>query len=69
MSKTQSDPSQFDPGAARQGNFINYYQFNPAKNRVDLIPNDLIKQLDLGNADKPVLGLDVGCNTGVSLQT
>ena len=54
-----------DPGAARQGNFINYYQFNPADQRIKHIPKDLVSaHVD---RDGPVVALDIGCNAGVSL--
>ncbi len=53
-----------DPGAARQGNFINYYSFNPAEKRTRLIPRDAI-QKHATNGSNQLLCLDVGCNTGV----
>ena len=53
-----------EPGAARQGNFINYYQFNPAEKRISLLPRDLLKHAQNKEGDK--LCLDIGCNTGVS---
>ena len=52
-----------DPGAARFGNFINYYEFNPAEERVSRLPGNLLRDLDL--AEESVLGLDIGCNAGV----
>ena len=30
-----------DPGAARHGNFINYYEFHPPEERVGLLPPGL----------------------------
>lgn len=55
-----------DPGAAPYGNFINYYSFNPPENRLSLIPTTLLQ--DLGYSDtQNTLILDVGCNSGVSL--
>ena len=59
MSSTRGE----DPGAARQGNFINYYQFNPPENRLKHLPKDLLSKHCGG---KDLLALDVGCNTGVS---
>ena len=50
-----------DPGAARLGNFINYYQFNPAANRIVHL-NDP----QLLNTSPPPYCLDIGCNSGVS---
>lgn len=55
-----------DPGGARLGNFINYYQFNPAQNRIVHIPKDLLKKHLPHFNSKPILGLDIGCNSGVS---
>ena len=57
----------FDPGAARHGNFINYYEFNPPENRTQLLGTHLgdFVANEIGHAD--VACLDVGCNTGVSL--
>ena len=52
-----------DPGAARFGNFINYYSFNPPENRMKTIPEDLLSRLDL--RESPVTILDIGCNAGV----
>ncbi len=54
----------FAPGAARQGNFINYYQFNPAQERVSLLPGDLLRLADGEGGE--IVCLDVGCNSGVS---
>jgi len=56
-----------DPGGARQGNFINYYQFNPPTQRISHLPADL-----LARVEGPRVALDVGCNSGdltVALQT
>ena len=54
-----------DPGAARFGNFINYYQFNPPENRLKFLPANLSSLLDLKK--EPITVLDVGCNAGVSI--
>jgi hypothetical protein len=66
-----SDETLAEPGAARFGNFINYYQFNPADKRVCHLPKSLlqtlVQQKEKTLADNsPILCLDVGCNTGVS---
>ena len=61
-----------DPGAARQGNFINYYQFNSPDKRLEHINKNFLRDLcggggaDDSNSDSPILALDVGCNSGVS---
>ena len=55
-------PASVHPGAARNGNFINYYQFNPAEERVKLVPRDIL----LDGKEVALVCLDVGCNSGVS---
>jgi hypothetical protein len=56
-----------DPGAARLGNFINYYQFNPPSERLSLLfPDKLYNRLDLHKSEDSIVCLDVGCNSGVS---
>ena len=56
-----------DPGAARLGNFINYYSFNPAENRVKHLPLDLLQSnIEPRSSDGPILCLDIGSNSGVS---
>ena len=56
-----------DPGAARLGNFINYYQFNPPSERLShLFPKKLYNELELCATDDHLVCLDVGCNSGVS---
>ena len=64
----KQSPHSFDPGAARQGNFINYYEFNPAEKRIGLIPEDILLRhaANWGAEDGALIGLDIGCNTGVS---
>lgn len=61
-----------EPGAARRGNFVDYYRFNPAENRVKHIPTDLLAATisaspEAPATDRKITCLDVGCNTGVSL--
>lgn len=55
--------STYDSGASRFGNFLNYYQFNPAENRLRLLPPNIWKV----RRDQDVICLDVGCNVGVSI--
>jgi hypothetical protein len=52
-----------DPGAVRHGNFINYYQFNSAESRLQLLPTDLWKV----KSDQSFVCLDMGCNSGVNI--
>lgn len=55
----------FEPGAAKYGNFINYYDFNSATERLNLLPleDNLWKTSSVKSTD-PYLVLDVGCNAG-----
>lgn len=61
-----------DPGATRYGNFINYYTFNSADDRLALLPTHIWSQLPAGGPadDKTThntdyfLALDIGCNAG-----
>ncbi|CAH1249796.1 BCDIN3D [Branchiostoma lanceolatum] len=55
---------EFSPGAAPFGNFINYYSFNPPENRLKLLPADFYTILKENCTDRPLLGLDIGCNSG-----
>uniref|UniRef100_A0A8C6K1W8 RNA methyltransferase n=1 Tax=Melopsittacus undulatus TaxID=13146 RepID=A0A8C6K1W8_MELUD len=52
-----------EPGAAPYGNFPNYSRFHPAEDRVRLLPRGLLRSLFPG-PERPLLGLDVGCNSG-----
>lgn len=57
------DPLQFggdDPGAVTLGNFINYYEFHPPEERLNLLPDNLL----LDRVNRPHVFLDIGCNTG-----
>jgi len=63
MDSEKKKGSGEDPGGARFGNFINYYQFNPAEERISHLPEDLIRKL-LPEDGRRILGLDVGCNAG-----
>lgn len=50
----------FEPGAARFGNFINYYTFNSVSMRLKTIPTDLLLHLQKSQ----IVCLDIGCNSG-----
>ncbi|NXA92629.1 BN3D2 methyltransferase, partial [Melanocharis versteri] len=52
-----------EPGAAPYGNFPNYSRFHPPEGRVSLLPQGLLRSL-FPAAARPLLGLDVGCNSG-----
>lgn len=54
-----------EPGSVRYGNFINYYTFNPASERLKLIDKDFIKN-DVKTDENIFHVLDIGCNSGVS---
>lgn len=62
------DPGALKPGAAPFGNFPHYSRFHPPEQRLRLLPPELLRQLfpPGGPERRPVLGLDVGCNSGVS---
>ncbi|NXD17324.1 BN3D2 methyltransferase, partial [Nothocercus nigrocapillus] len=51
------------PGAAPYGNFPHYSRFHPPEGRVRLLPPGLLQRL-FPVAARPLLGLDVGCNSG-----
>jgi hypothetical protein len=59
--------SRGEPGAARHGNFINYYEFHPVEERLRLLPPDLASRV--APREGPTLVLDAGCNAGVSLSS
>ena len=61
----QDEKETKDPGAARFGNFINYYSFNPPENRLKSIPDNLLTLID---SDSPICILDIGCNAGVGVK-
>uniref|UniRef100_A0A1B0B0G7 RNA methyltransferase n=1 Tax=Glossina palpalis gambiensis TaxID=67801 RepID=A0A1B0B0G7_9MUSC len=56
-----------NPGAVQFGNFINYYQFNSAEQRLGLLSKKHWF-VEKGCEDSPYLVLDVGCNSGVFTQ-
>ncbi|KAF7383358.1 hypothetical protein HZH66_012708 [Vespula vulgaris] len=51
-----------DPGASRYGNFMNYYQFRSAEERVRQLPRDDVWRSV--RSDRKYVGLDIGCNAG-----
>ena len=51
-----------DPGASRHGNFINYYKFHPADERLQQLPRGIWKS---SFQDQKYIALDIGCNAGV----
>lgn len=54
-----------EPGAVRHGNFINYYNFNSAPERLNLLPIDgNYWKTSSDQSIEPYLVLDVGCNAG-----
>ncbi|NWU93575.1 BN3D2 methyltransferase, partial [Upupa epops] len=55
--------SESAPGAAPYGNFPNYSRFHPPEPRVKLLPRGLLPSL-FPAGPRPLLGLDVGCNSG-----
>lgn len=64
----EEDPAALKPGAAPFGNFPHYSRFHPPEQRLRLLPPELLRQLfpPEGSERRPILGLDVGCNSGVS---
>ncbi|KAM9115225.1 RNA 5'-monophosphate methyltransferase [Pangshura tecta] len=56
-------PGGSEPGAAPYGNFPNYSRFHPPEGRVRLLPPALLGRL-FPAGPSPLLGLDVGCNSG-----
>ncbi|XP_048362130.1 LOW QUALITY PROTEIN: RNA 5'-monophosphate methyltransferase-like [Sphaerodactylus townsendi] len=51
-------------GAAPYGNFPDYSRFHPPEGRVRLLPAGLLSRLFPHRHGGPLLGLDVGCNSG-----
>ena len=56
-----------EPGAARHGNFINYYEFHPPEERLKLLPEGFGSRV--APEEGAALVLDVGCNAGVSFSS
>ncbi|XP_015906366.2 pre-miRNA 5'-monophosphate methyltransferase [Parasteatoda tepidariorum] len=57
-----SNCNEFEPGAARFGNFINYYTFNSVSKRLQALPSDLPSNIKVDH--EPIVCLDIGCNSG-----
>lgn len=49
-----------DPGAVKYGNFINYYQFHPPEQRIEVLPTNIWNK----NIGENSYILDIGCNAG-----
>lgn len=63
----EEEPRILEPGAAPFGNFPHYSRFHPPEQRLRLLPSDLLRRLFPQSPEtRPILGLDVGCNSGVS---
>lgn len=63
----EEEPRVLEPGAAPFGNFPHYSRFHPPEQRLRLLPPELLRQLFPQSPENgPILGLDVGCNSGVS---
>ncbi|XP_061943005.1 probable RNA methyltransferase CG11342 [Apis cerana] len=60
-SRKERQEDKTDPGASRHGNFMNYYQFHPAEERVRQLPHGVWRS---AHPDRKYVGLDVGCNAG-----
>ena len=61
---TNTSGDRGDPGATRHGNFINYYQFHSADERVRQLPRAVLRRA--ATDSRKYVALDVGCNAGVS---
>ncbi|XP_043489393.1 probable RNA methyltransferase CG11342 [Polistes fuscatus] len=59
--ETENMKIKADPGASRYGNFMNYYQFHSAEERVRQLPRDVWQSV---RSDRKYVGLDIGCNAG-----
>lgn len=64
----EEEPRVLEPGAAPFGNFPHYSRFHPPEQRLRLLPPELLRRLfpPERSEARPILGLDVGCNSGVS---
>lgn len=58
----ERNDTKTDPGASKHGNFMNYYQFHPAEERVRQLPHGVWR---VAHPARKYAGLDVGCNAGV----
>ena len=61
-----AEKNEFEPGAAHFGNFINYYEFNPPSNRLELFDDNFCDHAENSLSSTSITCLDIGCNTGVS---
>ncbi|XP_032666316.1 probable RNA methyltransferase CG11342 isoform X3 [Odontomachus brunneus] len=57
----ERNDTKTDPGASKHGNFMNYYQFHPAEERVRQLPHGVWR---VAHPARKYAGLDVGCNAG-----
>ncbi|XP_014476990.1 PREDICTED: probable RNA methyltransferase CG11342 [Dinoponera quadriceps] len=57
----RNNDTKTNPGASRHGNFMNYYQFHPAEERMRQLPHGVWR---LAHPARKYAGLDVGCNAG-----
>ncbi|XP_024885439.1 probable RNA methyltransferase CG11342 [Temnothorax curvispinosus] len=62
--ESERSEEKTDPGAIRHGNFMNYYQFHPAEERVRQLPRGVWQRQRVGHPARKYTGLDVGCNAG-----
>lgn len=53
-----------DAGVAQYGNFINYYSFNSAEERLNLLPTHVWSQVATDDPSDTFVILDIGCNAG-----
>ncbi|XP_007528598.1 RNA 5'-monophosphate methyltransferase [Erinaceus europaeus] len=61
----EEKPRILEPGAAPFGNFPHYSRFHSPEERLRLLPPELLRQLFPRSSEtRPILGLDVGCNSG-----
>ncbi|EPY86220.1 Pre-miRNA 5'-monophosphate methyltransferase [Camelus dromedarius] len=61
----EKEQRALEPGAAPFGNFPHYSRFHPPEQRLLLLPPELLHRLFPQSPEtRPILGLDVGCNSG-----
>lgn len=53
-----------NPEGHKYGNFINYYNFHPAEERIQQLPTNIWISRD--STDHKYSALDIGCNVGVN---
>jgi len=63
--KMENSMPKQEPGAAKFGNFPDYYKFNPPHERMRFVRN--LSKIDLQSIvqHSSIKALDIGCNTGV----